>query len=82
MIPGINEVSPRLDRIRRYSEWMKSDADGVIHNVRSLPAQPEYQTIAEYELTQAKRRIEEALAQVNESLAGFAAKPVRSTCAA
>jgi hypothetical protein len=68
-------VLPRLDRIRRYSEWMKSDADGIAHNVRTLPCRPEYATLAEHELTEAKRRIEDALVQVNTSLADFAAKP-------
>ncbi len=77
-----DEVAPRLDRIERYSDWLRADADGVVHNVRTLPRQRSYETRAEHSLKVAKERLEGALAEVNQALTDFAAKPVEETAAA
>lgn len=78
----IDEVSPRLQRIRRYADWLRSDADGIAFNIKTLPHQPAFQTEAEATLVEAKQRLESALAQVNQSLSDFAAKPVEPSKAA
>lgn len=78
----IDEVSPRLHRIRRYADWLRSDADGIAFNIKTLPHQPEFQTEAQASLEEAKQRLETALAQVNQSLADFAAKPAEPPKAA
>lgn len=78
----IDEVSPRLARIKGYSEWLKDDADGIAFNVKTIPHQPSFQTEAHAVLVEAKQHLESALAQVNQSLSDFAAKPVETTKAA
>jgi hypothetical protein len=77
-----DEVSPRLERIKGYSAWLRDDADNIAFNVKTLPLQPEFQTEAQAVLVEAKQHLETALAQVNQSLADFAAKPVEHTNAA
>ena len=77
-----DEVSPRLARIKGYSAWLRDDADGIAFNVKTLPHQPEFQTEAQAALVEAKQQLENALAQVDQSLADFAAKPVESSKAA
>lgn len=73
-----DEVSPRLDRIIGYSNWLKDDADGIAFNVRTMPRQPEFKTKAEDALKNAKARLQAALVEVDGALAEFAAKPVKS----
>lgn len=78
----MDEVSPRLERIKGYSKWLRDDADGIAFNTKTLPYQRAFHTEAQAALIEAKERLEAALLQVNQSLADFAAKPVESSKAA
>lgn len=65
-----------LERIERYSRYVRQDALNITHNVRAIKDRPEFETMAEDAMALAELELAAALEQVRAARANFNQKPV------